>query len=111
MTLQNLIYGILPSEKRQQLINKKNVKIINEFLRERKKLQAARDDDIARLRKLRKDRSINTSMYDRLKHVMIITHEQKRIELIESITKKTQKNGYSVKFTSVQLSEENQIQN
>jgi hypothetical protein len=109
MTLKNLIYSILPSEKRQQLKNKKNVEIINEFLRERKKLQAARDDDLLRLRQLRKDRSINTSMYDRLKHVMIITHEQKRIELIESITKKTEKNGNSVKVPRLQLSEDAQM--
>ena len=110
VTLQNLIYSILPPEKREQLINKKNVKIINEFLKERKKLQTAKDDDIARLRQLRRDRSINTSMYHRLKHVMIITHEQKRIELIESITKKTAKNGTSVKIPDVQLSEDDQIQ-
>ena len=110
MTLHNLIYSILPSEKREQLINKKNVKIINEFLKERKKLQLAENDDIARLRQLRKDRSINASMYHRLKHVMTITHEQKRIELIESITKKTEKNGNSVNVPSVQLSEDEQIQ-
>ena len=109
MTLHTLIYSILPSEKREQLINKKNVKIINEFLRERKKLQTARNDDIARLRQLRKNRSINASMYQRLKHVMIITHEQKRIELIESITRKTEKNGNSAKVSGVQLSEDNQI--
>ena len=110
MELHNLIYSILPSDKREQLINKKNVKIINKFLKERKKLQTAKDDDIARLRQLRRDRSINTSMYHRLKHVMIITHEQKRIELIESITKKTAKNGTSVKIPNVQLSEDDQIQ-
>jgi hypothetical protein len=110
MELHNLIYSILPSDKREQLINKKNVKVINKFLKERKKLQTAKDDDIARLRQLRRDRSINTSMYHRLKHVMIITHEQKRIELIESITKKTAKNGTSVKIPNVQLSEDDQIQ-
>jgi len=110
MKLHNLIYSILPSEKREQLNAKKNVKIINEFLRERKKLQTAKDDDIARLRQLRKDRSINTSMYHRLKQVMIITHEQKRIELIESTTKKTAKSGNSASIPSVQLSEDDQIQ-
>ena len=110
MELHNLIYSILPSEKREQLINKKNVKIINEFLRERKKLQTAKDGDMARLRQLRKDKSINTSMYHRLKHVMIITHEQKRIDLIDSIIKKTAKNGNSTKRPSVRLSEDDQIQ-
>jgi len=110
MTLHNLIYSILPTEKREQFVNKKNIKIINEFLRERKKLQTAKIDDIARLRQLRKDRSINTSMYHRLKQVMIITHEQKRIELIESTTKKTAKSGNSASIPSVQLSEDDQIQ-
>jgi len=110
MTLHNLIYSILPSEKREQLIAKKNIKIINEFLRERKKLQTAKDDDKARLRQLRKDRSINTNMYHRLKQVMIITHEQKMIELIESTTKKTAKSGNSATIPGVQLSEDDQIQ-
>ncbi len=110
MELHNLIYGILPSKKREELINKKNMRVINEFLKERKKLQTAKDDDIAHLRQLRKNRSIDTSMYHRLKQVMVITHEQKRIELIESITKKTVKNENLVNAHDSQLSEYDQAQ-
>src|SRR4030042_2247550 len=108
MELHNLIYGVLPSKKREELINKKNMKVINEFLREIKRLQTAKDDDIIHLKQLRKNRSIDTSMYHRLKQVMIITNEQKRIELIESITKKTVTNENYVK--TYQLSKDDQAQ-
>jgi len=48
-------------------------------------------------------------MYHRLKQVMTITHEQKRIELIESITKKTAKSGNSANVPDVQLLEDDLI--
>lgn len=110
MELHNLVYSILPPKKREELINKKNMKIINEFLRERKKLQTAKDDDLVHLKQLRKNRSIDTSMYHRLKQVMILTHEQKRIELIESIAKKSVKSENFVKTCDSQLSEDDQAQ-
>jgi len=108
MELSNFIYGILPSKKREELKNKKNVKVINEFLRERKKLQTAKEDDLAHLKQLRKNRSIDTGTYHRLKQVMILTHEQKRIDLIQSITKKCVRSGKSVNGFNSQPSEDDQ---
>ncbi len=89
MGLSNLFYNLLPQEKRDHLNDRKNVKLIKEFLRERKKLQAARKADIIRLKDMRKNRYIDKGNYLRLKEVMILTHEEHRIELINSITRKS----------------------
>ena len=96
MELPTFVYGVLPSKKREELINKRNVGLIKEFFREREKLQIAREDDLAHLKQLRKNRSINTVIYRRLKQVMILTYEEKRIDLIESIIKKSVRIGNSV---------------
>ena len=76
--------------------NKRNVKAINEFLRKRKKLQKEKDDELERLGQLCEDRSIDESTYDRLKEVMILTHEQKLIDLIRSIMEKRVRSEKSV---------------
>ena len=89
MGLNTFIYDLLPQGRKEGLINKRNMKIINEFLRERKKQQTARKGDLFRLRELRDKRSIDGDTYHRLKNVMILTHEKKRIELIDSFTSKS----------------------
>jgi hypothetical protein len=86
MGLSTFIYGILPQGRKEDLLNIGNVKIINEFLKERKKQQTAKKDDLFRLRELRNNRSIDGDTYHRLKNVMILTHEKKRIELVDSMT-------------------------
>jgi hypothetical protein len=91
MEIPTFMIGVLPSKKREELISKRNVRVIKKFFREREKLQIAKKDDLARLKKLRKNRSINSSIYNRLKEVMILTYEQKRIELINSTTQKSLK--------------------
>jgi len=95
MEIPTFVYHVLPSKKREELISKRNVGLIKEFFRKREKLQTAKEDDLAHLKQLRKNRSINTGMYHRLKQVMILTHEQKRIDLIQSITEKSVRNGKS----------------
>ena len=89
MGLNTFIYDLLPQGRKESLINKRNMKIINEFLRERKNQQTARKGDLFRLRELRDKRSIDGDTYHRLKNVMILTHEKKRIELIDSFTSKS----------------------
>ncbi len=91
MGLSNMFYNFLPQDKRDHLNDRKNVKLIKEFLRERKKLQAARKADLVRLKDMRKNRYIDKDNYLRLKEVMILTHEEHRIELINSITRKSAK--------------------
>jgi hypothetical protein len=97
MGLSTFIYGMLPQGRKEDLLNIGNVKIINEFLKERKKQQTAKKDDLFRLRELRNNRSIDGDTYHRLKNVMILTHEKKRIELIDAITSKSFKRDGSVK--------------
>jgi hypothetical protein len=97
MGLSTLIFNLLPQGRKADLINRKNVKIINEFLKERKKQQTAKKDDLERLKELRNNRSIDGDTYHRLKNVMILTHEKKRIELIDAITSKSFKRDGSVK--------------
>lgn len=108
MELPNLMYCILPLKKREELYNKRNVKVINEFLKKRKKLQIAKEDDLAHLKQLRKNRSIDKSMYQRLKKVMISTYEKKRIDLLESTTEKSVRKGKSVNRHYNQSSEDYQ---
>lgn len=106
MGLSDLFYNLLPQEKRDHLDNRKNVKLINEFLRERKKLQVARKADLVRLKGMRKNRYIDKDNYLRLKEVMILTHEEHRIELINSITRKSAKREGTVADNSEPLDNE-----
>ena len=97
MGLSTLIFGFLPQNRKEDLMNRKNVKTINEFLRERKKQQVVRRDDLVRLKELRRNGSIDGDTYRRLKTVMVLTHEKKRIELIDAFTSKSYKREGSVK--------------
>ena len=108
MEIPTFIYGVLPPKKREELIRKRNVKVIKEFIREREKLETIKEDELAHLKQLRKDKSINASMYRRLKQIMIYTHEQKRIELIKASTEKSIKVGKSSISYDYQTSEDTQ---
>jgi len=91
MEIPTFMISVLPSKKREELISKRNVRLIKKFFRDREQLQIAKKDDLARLKQLRKNRSINSSIYKRLKEVMILTYEQKRVDLINSTTQKSLK--------------------
>ena len=96
MEMPNFIYNILPPEKREMANNKRNVKAINKFLRKRKRLQNEKDDELDRLKQLCENGSIDESTYDRLKEVMILTHEQKLIDMLRVIIEKRVRNEKSV---------------
>ena len=89
MEMPPFIYNVLPSKKREKLISKRNVRVIKEFLRKREEMIASRENDMAHLKRLRKDKSISASTYRRLKQVMMLTHEQKRIDLIKTSVEKS----------------------
>jgi hypothetical protein len=108
MEIPTYIYGIFPSKKREEIISKRNVRVIKEFLCKREKLEIAKEDELAHLKQLRKKRSINRAIYNRLKRVMILTHEQKRIDLIEATIKKSIRMGKSVVSFDSQPTEDNQ---
>ena len=91
MKISTLMYSVLPSKQKKAIISKKNVRVIREYLKQRKLLNAKKEDELARLKQLRKIRSINASMYRRLKDVVIMTSEQKRIELAKASIEKSVK--------------------
>jgi len=108
MEIPPIIYGVFPSKKREEIISKRNVRVIKEFLRKREKLEIAKKEELAHLKQLHKKRSINRAIYSRLKRVMILTHEQKRIDLIEATIKKSVKMDKSIVNFDSQPIENNQ---
>ena len=107
MEIPAFIYNVLPSQKREELISKRNVRIIKEYLKKREQMKIAKENDIAHLKQLRKDKSINASEYRRLKNVLICGHEQKRIELIRASVNKSLKIHGSSDSSDEQASKNN----
>ena len=105
MEIPIFIYGVLPPKKREELIMKRNVRVIMEFLRQREKLEIMKENELAHLKQLRKDKSISASMYRRLKQIMIYTHEQKLVDLIKASTEKSVKVSKSSVSYDYQASE------
>ena len=108
MGMPNFIYNRLSPKKKQEVDNKKNVKVIKEFLKKRQRLQTDKNDELSRLEQLRKNKSIDKTTYQRLKKVMILTHEHKRIDLIRSIMEKSVRTGKSFNSQIDQPLENNQ---
>ncbi len=110
MEMPNFMYNVFPSEKREQLITKRNVRVIKEFLRKRKQIISSKENDIAHLDKLRKNKAITKSTYHRLKQVVMLTHDQKRIDLIkESVEKSVRIDKYSVSYDNRESEDDNAI--
>jgi len=110
MEMPNFMYNVFPSEKREQLITKRNVRVIKEFLRKRKQITSSKENDIAHLDMLRKNKSITKSTYHRLKQVVMLTHDQKRIDLIkESVEKSVRIDRYSVSYDNRESEDDNAI--
>jgi len=108
MEIPTFIYNAFPSKKREELISKRNVRVIKEYLSKREKLEILKKDELAHLKQLRKEKSINASIYRRLKKVMVYTHEQKRIDLIKASVEKSVKIGKSKVSYDEQASEDKQ---
>ena len=93
MEMPTFIYKVLPSKKKEELISKRNVRVIKEYLMKREKLlETAKKDAIANLKQLRKGKSISVAKYRHLKQVMVMASiETKRIELIKASIEKSVK--------------------
>ena len=96
MEIPTVMYNIFPSKKREELISKRNIRVIKEFLKKREKLEIAKKEDANHLKQLRKTRSISSSNYQRLKKVLIYSNEEKRINLIKATIEKSVKIGKPV---------------
>ena len=88
MELPAFMYSVLASNKREKLVIKRKVKVIREFLGKRRKLESEKEDEMIHLKQLCKNRSIDEETYHRLKQLMILTFEQKRIDLVKSVIEK-----------------------
>lgn len=108
MEMPAFIYNVLPSKKRNELISKRNVRVIKQFLKKRKQLKITRENNMAHLEQLRKDESINVSTYSRLKQVIMDTHEQKRMDLIKASVEKSVRTSKSFVSYDDQASEDEQ---
>ena len=76
MEIPTIMYNIFPSKKREELISKRNIRVIKEFLKNREKLEIAKKEDASHLKQLRKTKSISSSNYQRLKKVLFYSHEE-----------------------------------
>jgi len=83
------MYSVLPPEKREELIIRRKVKLIKDFLRKRRKLEIAKENKMAHLKQLVDSRSIDKETYYRIEQLMILTHEQKRLDLVKAVIKKS----------------------
>lgn len=83
MEPQTFLYAVLPYEKKE-LIAQKNVRVIKEFLEKREQLQNATEEEITRLEHFCKERTVNASIYQRLRQAIALKHELKRLELIKT---------------------------
>ena len=108
MEMPPFIYNVLPSKKREKLITKRNVRVIKEYLRKREQMKISRENDLARLKQLRKDKTIRAPEYRRLKKIMVYGHEQKRIELIKACVEKSVRISKSSVSYDEDVSENNQ---
>jgi hypothetical protein len=79
------------AKRQQEHINRKNVKLINEFLEQRKKLQNERTSNFARLKEQRKNKSIDSSTYHRMRELLVLSHETKRLEMLYSMARESAK--------------------
>ena len=95
MEMPTFMYNLIPCKKREELIIKRNVRVIKEFLKKREQMKIAQKKDMAHLKQLRKDKSISASEYRRLEKTMVFGHEQKRIELIKTSMMKSIRIGNS----------------
>jgi hypothetical protein len=107
MEIPAFIYNVLPSQKREELITKRNVRIIKEYLKKREQMKVAKENDMARLKQLRKEKSISAAEYRRMKNVLIYGHEQKRIDLIRTSVEKSIKINGSSAGSGEQVSKNN----
>jgi hypothetical protein len=89
METPTFMYAVLPSEKREELIIKRNVRVIKEFLRKREQLQNATEEEITRLEHLCKKKTVDASTYRSLRQAIAVKYYLKRLKLIRATLKKS----------------------
>ena len=88
--------------RQEKRMSEKNMKLINEFLTERKKEDNYLTTVLTRLEEQHKNKSIDKSTYTRIQEVMLLSHEIKKIEILDSVTAKSTKKRSSNEKTLAQ---------
>jgi hypothetical protein len=70
-------------------------------------MKITKENDMAHLKQLRKDKSIGASEYRRMKNVLIYGYEQKRIDLIRASVERSLKINSSSTGSGEQASKNN----
>jgi len=90
-TFENPFTSAYRARMREERLNRKNVKLVREFLTQRKKQQAECSNELAYLKQQRKVRSMDKVTYDRLRRVLLLSHEMKRFEMLDLVTSQSAK--------------------
>lgn len=85
------------AERQEARMSEKNIRLITEFLKERKKVQNNETTALARLKEQRKNKLIDKATYCRLREELALSRELKKIEILYLITRKSAKRKAAAK--------------
>lgn len=88
-------FNVKDVKRQEENANRKNMKLIKEFLKERKKQQTAHASELSKLGQLRKNGSIDENIYERMLKLVLSTCEKERIQLLDALVRNSAKNGLS----------------
>ena len=76
---------------REEKAIRRNVKLVREFLTESKAQRNNNVNELALLKQQRKNRLFDKVTFDRLREVLLLSHEMKRLELLNSVNSRSAK--------------------
>lgn len=77
------------AKRHEERMNRKNIKLINEFLKKRKEQQTTEKNELTYLKQQRKSKSIDKITYDRLLKALSLSHEMKHLEMLYWVSNKS----------------------
>jgi topoisomerase IA-like protein len=83
MSEPNFAHSAVSSQNTEIQMDKKNVKTLKEFLKERKKLQIDLQRTTSYLQQQLKNKSINANHYERQLDLVLTSHEATRVEMLD----------------------------
>jgi hypothetical protein len=76
------------AQAREEHMNRRNIKLIRDFLNKQKAQQADNSKELAYLKQQRESRSIDKVTYDRLEEVLLLSREMKQLEMLGLVASK-----------------------
>lgn len=71
--------------------NRKNLRLVKDYLERRKKKQAVNTGQLVYLEKQLENKSIDQETYNRLREVLLMSHEMEEFEMLDSVTRQSVK--------------------